>query len=402
MYKQPHNNVRVLVCPLDWGLGHATRCIPIIQSLQGQGVSVCIAADGPAAELLKEEFPHLQHIAFRGYRIRFRNRVGIGLSLVLLFPSLLYRLIWEHTEINRLIKKHRIDVVISDNRYGLWTKKAYSVFITHQPNIVPPKPFTWGNSILRAVVRRVIRQYNACWIPDTATEPCLSGRLSHGYPLPSNTKFIGLLSRFSPENLDQSGDPMLVKDVVSQDSANKISENSYDVVAIVSGPEPYRTTFEKDLVKQLQELPLKSLLLTGTINASSGNSGDKQDALNQHDGISNTTGGSVTIVPHLHAKELLRVLIKGPIVICRSGYSTLMDLAFTGNRVICIPTPGQTEQEYLAASLAAKGLLIASTQHNFRLTDLIKQAGNSMGLTAKNTTESYQKAITGLLQSIDA
>lgn len=372
MHNQSSAKLRVLVCPLDWGLGHATRCIPLVHALLNRGADVVIAADGPGSALLKEEFPALQHVAFRGYRIRFNQRLGIGLSLILMIPRLLIRVINEHYELKRLVKEYNIDVVISDNRYGLWSKSAYSVLVTHQPNIIPPTPIAFGAGALRWIVRCIMRKYKSCWIPDSEIEPSLSGKLSHGHKLTSNTVFIGLISRFVA-------------------MPNTGSVHKYDVVALVSGPEPFRLAFEKELTDQLSKLPLKSLLLKGTVDNSEAHSL----------GASLSGNNNLEIVSHLNARGLFEVLQSGPVVICRGGYSTLMDLAYAGNKVICIPTPGQTEQEYLCARLAEKQLLVYADQQDFTVSDLIIKAHKTKGIICNTSNNALQNAITGLFKAVE-
>ena len=130
--------IRIMVCPLDWGLGHATRCIPLIRELHTAGASVILAADGPQLKLLRNEFPFAEWIKFPGYQVRYGRKAGAGLKLVLDVPRLVYRILKEHFILKSLIKKHRIDGLISDNRYGLWNRNIRTVFITHQLNIIAP------------------------------------------------------------------------------------------------------------------------------------------------------------------------------------------------------------------------------------------------------------------------
>lgn len=333
-------SLKVIVCPLDWGLGHATRCVPVIRELLDQGAEVLIAGDGPGMDILKEEFPDIKQERLKGYGIRFSERFSIGAYLILSLPRLFLRIIMEHYQLAELILRIDAHAVISDNRYGLWNKKVYSVFITHQPNIVPPARFKSASSLLRRIIRFFIRKYNECWIPDFSMPPGLSGRLSHGFTLPENVKFIGPLSRFEKEKINQDA-------LLSEDA------DSYEIVAIISGPEPHRSHFEKILVQQLNESNLKSLLIRGVTDASS----------------SPLSSGNLTVVNYLNSRAMFPVLMRSKVVVCRGGYSTLMDLSVTGNKVICIPTPGQSEQEYLAASLSQQGYAVFTTEENFNLSD---------------------------------
>jgi len=482
-------SINVLICPLDWGLGHATRCIPIIRELINHNANVMIAADGSSSELLQKEFPGLRHLCLHGYRIKFSKYLPVGVRLAIDVPRILLRIIKEHILLAQLIKDHDIDMVISDNRYGLWSKKAYSIFITHQPNIIPPSLLEFSAPLLRQVTRFFISKYNECWIPDSESVDNLSGKLSHGYPLPSNVRFIGLLSRFDKEAdallkrtvmdsapqkdrtdktsaLQEEGtgkafDPLSdeavtesdtkikgtsttsasIKEVKEKESAfvsdeavtesdTKIIETSttsasmkeerakesafltnesvtasdtkteetqrtqaaiavvpakrYDIVAIISGPEPHRSIFENKLIHELQEYPVKSLLLRGITGI----------------GQNKRTIKYLTIVDHLTADELSAVLMTGPVVICRAGYSTLMDLAFTGNRLICIPTPGQTEQEYMALCGAEKNRLVYAKQKDFSINQCINLINKTNVPEYTSNTPDYKQVITDILNKI--
>ncbi len=325
-------SVRILICPLDWGLGHATRCIPLIRELISIGTEVVIAADGPQLQLLRTEFPKLEWVNFPGYKIQFSTKTGIGLKLVLNIPNILFRIYKEHVELDSLIRKLRINAVISDNRYGLWNRKVRTVFITHQLNIIAPKTLKFTGPLLRSASGYFLDKFDECWIPDKEGDDNLSGNLSHGFSIPKNTFYIGLLSRF-----DKS------------ETYGNIKQ--YDLVALVSGPEPQRTLFESKLLSQLPIEDKKCLIIRGI-------PGETQ--------ITNLRG-NLDSANHLTSDQMQGILSKNPLVVCRSGYSTLMDIAFTGNKAILIPTPGQTEQVYLAKSLEKKGFYLTCNQKNLNL-----------------------------------
>lgn len=328
----------VLICPLDWGLGHATRCVPVIRELLLQGVEVVIAGDGDGMNLLAEEFPQIKQEFLKGYRIRFSKRLSVGNYLLLSVPRLIIRILIEHFQLKKLIRKTNAKVVISDNRYGLWNKRIFTIFITHQPNIIPPSGLYFIKPVLRYITRLFIRKYNECWIPDEESATGLSGELSHGFYLPENAKFIGPLSRFEHENKER------------HIQGGEIIE-AYDVVGIVSGPEPHRAQFEKILQDEFSNSTMKCLLVRGKIGE-------------QHEPV---VVKNLTIIGHVKASELYHILQNCKVVICRGGYSTLMDLSFTGNKSICIPTPGQSEQEYLSRLAASNGYAVYCTQHDFKL-----------------------------------
>ena len=358
--KQP----TVLVCPLDWGLGHATRCIPIIRQLIETGAQVILASDGPQLQLLRSEFPQLEYILLPGYKVKFSRYIPLSLRMVLDAPRLLLKIKKEHKVLKQLIQKHKIDIVISDNRYGLWNRNIHSIIITHQLNIIPPlwlRPF---ERLLHRRTHQFIEKFNECWIPDAAGKVNLSGKLSHGLNLPGNARFIGLLSRFDREKTETE------------------SKSHYKIVAIVSGPEPQRSLFEESLLAQLPLNNLPSLLIRGLPGNTSIH---KQNEL-------------LDIADHLTAKQLEVILHSKPLVICRAGYSTLMDIAITGNKAILVPTPGQTEQEYLARKLSDEGIFFTTGQDNLNLNHALKKAEAAKTLSCMDNKDTYKSIIRELIQ----
>lgn len=357
------NPPNVLVCPLDWGLGHATRCIPVTRELIKNGARVIIASDGAQLSLLRSEFPDLEFIKFSGYKIKYSNVLPVAVKIILSLPGILKNIRSEHKKLKELIELHKIDIVISDNRYGLWNKNAHSIIITHQLKIIAPtllKPFS---CILHNMARRQLLRFNECWIPDYAGEPNLSGKLSHGKYLPSNSRYIGLLSRFD------------------SDYAQKEPAKSYKIVALLSGPEPQRTIFENIIIAQLPEIGEPCLIIRG---------------LPGNNGISNHSS-LIDVADHLQTDELAQILRNKPLVICRSGYSTLMDIAFTGNKAILVPTPGQTEQEYLAKKLSGEDIFYTTTQNRLNLAKDYQIALTYSGLNQPEHTQAYKLVISELI-----
>ena len=310
---------KTLICPLNWGLGHATRCIPIIRQLLNDGVEVLIAAEGYPLQLLHQEFPKLPTIEFSSYRIFYDTNNSLVKTMFRQLPIILSGIVREHKMLKKIVREQGITQVISDNRFGLWNKHVHTVYITHQLMIKMPKKHKWLEPIVWLLHRFIINRYNECWIPDFPEDGGLSGDLAHKYRLPRNAKFIGPLSRFT---------------------ASVPEENTaFETVAVISGPEPQRSLFENILMKQLQKQLFPSLIVRGTPS----------------DNKTFTRVGNVTLVSHLSAKDLLPYLLGASIIICRSGYSSVMDLYAIGRTALLEPTPGQTEQEYLAEYLQGKG-----------------------------------------------
>lgn len=324
---------RILVCPLDWGLGHATRCIPIIQLLLQKNTEVLIGGNGSSLALLKKEFPELVFIDLPGYDIQYANG-SLALKLFLSTPKIFTAIKREHDQLEKIIREKKIDLVISDNRFGLWNKQVITIFITHQLMIKAPI----GERLLYRINRYYIRKFSECWIPDLAGTPNLSGDLSHPYPLPSNAFYIGPLSRFS-----------LLKKIRTEPAFSL--KDSYHVLVIISGPEPQRQLFENIILKQALSIPLNFLIVRGVTQI-------KQTI---------ETRKNLDIVSHLPAVEMQEAILSSAVIVSRSGYSTIMDLSALKKKAIFIPTPGQTEQEYLAQQCMKKGYAYTETQNAFDL-----------------------------------
>ena len=319
---------RVLVAPLNWGLGHATRCVPIIKELIEQGHEVVIAADGYPLRFLRREFPHLEWVEFEGFKVEYADGESQVGAMLRQLPSFL-RGIWrEHKELKRIVERYEIDVVVSDNRFGLWCKDVHSVYMTHQLMVKMPRGLKWMEWAVWRLHRWFIKHYDECWVPDVEGEDNLSGDLSHKYPLLKNTRFIGPLSRFSTT-------PIRWEDVRIEAEAVDLKER-YDVVAVLSGPEPHRTNLEKQITDNSRlstfDFQLSTLIVQGL-------PADDLRLAEHKDGVD--------YIPHLPTRLLQWYMQEAKQIVCRSGYSSIMDLHTIGRKAHLIPTPGQTEQEYL-------------------------------------------------------
>mgnify|MGYP000259076706 CR=1 FL=1 len=191
--------LNILVAPLNWGLGHATRCMPIINALLAKGHKVIIATDGHALALLEKEYPQLESIKMVGYDISYgKGSFGFVMSMFWQLPKIFWKIFAEHQQLKQIIETHKIDVVIADNRYGCFSKKVYSIFMTHQIFVKMPPKMRFLEATLLNLNKWFISNFAECWIPDFADEKnSLAGELAHLQPLNSEKyRFIGLLSRF--------------------------------------------------------------------------------------------------------------------------------------------------------------------------------------------------------------
>jgi UDP:flavonoid glycosyltransferase YjiC (YdhE family) len=342
----------VLVAPLDWGLGHATRCIPIIKQLCDQGCRVLVAANGPQQVLLKQEFPHLVFLEIPGYQVKYSPFFSLKWGLLLNLPSILRTIKKEHLWLKKCLKSYPINAVISDNRYGLFSNEIACVFITHQlyiqsglkginilksaDMVSAQKPTSyWVDRLILKWNYRFISKFSECWVPDEDSVFSLAGKLSHPpIPVPVPLKYIGILSRF--ERFEKP-----------------IKRNL--LLIILSGPEPQRSALEKILINQLSDIDLKVVLVRGLPG------GGETDS--QRNGLD--------IFNHLPSETLSEFIATSEYIIARSGYSTIMDLIKMRRTAILIPTPGQTEQEYLAHYLNNKKWMYRAPQKKFNLNETL-------------------------------
>lgn len=330
------NIQKVILAPLDWGLGHATRCIPIIRSLKTNGCEVLVAAEGAQAHLLQKEFPGLQIIPLEGYRVRYsKNKWTLALRLLMQLPRLRSIIKKEKRWLEKIISEHRPGLVISDNRYGFSSPNIPCIFITHQLTV--KAPFGWAEKMIRKTLYRYINTYNCCWVPDAAGKQNIAGVLSHPALLPkTKLEYIGLLSRFEKKAVVQE----------------------YDYCILLSGPEPQRTMLENKLLAGLTNVEGKILLVRGKPGS--------EDVL--------PSRPNITIKNHLPGNELELALQQSEYIVCRSGYTTVMEIIALQKKAILIPTPGQTEQEYLAQKLQQENICMSVSQNEIDCAKHFKEA----------------------------
>jgi UDP:flavonoid glycosyltransferase YjiC (YdhE family) len=363
--------LKILVAPLDWGLGHATRCIPIIKELLKNRCEVWIAASGDQKTLLEEEFPLASFIEIPGYKIKYgKNRTSTLLLLIFAIPKILIRIKQEKAWLAAFQARENPDAVISDNRYGLHGPGLFSIFITHQL-CIRTSFGRFADSFLQRINYRLISRFNRCWVPDGENEQSLAGDLSHPDKLPKiPVSYIGHLSRMEPII-----EPINVP-------------YSCDLLILLSGPEPQRTLFEQLILAQLPACSGNAILVRGL----------------PREKIHPVVPGHVKIYGHLPARELNTVIAGAGIVISRAGYSTIMDLMKLGKKAILVPTPGQTEQEYLGKYLSAKKIAVSMDQAGFVLADALEKVRGfpfkSSRIADGPSHEFLEKAISILLEKL--
>lgn len=320
--------VKVLVAPLDWGLGHATRCVPVIREFLAQGADVEIAVVKANASFFREVFPELRQRVAPGYRIVYpRHGFNMGLWLLKNGAHLNAVMRYEHRYAEEMVERHGYDILFSDNRFAFWSKKARNVYMTHQVRIAfPPALSSFEGIGVRWHAARM-KNFDEVWIPDMEEAPGYAGSLSHAGPCPCPVRFVGPLSRFEQAHLPDAADT--AKDL--------------DVVAVVSGVEPARTRFENRLREVLQKLPGRHAVLLGKPSVP----------------YATWTEGNVEFHTHLPTERFAALVRRSRHVVSRGGYSTVMDMATLGAKCIFVPTPGQYEQVVLARDLSDAGYAVA-------------------------------------------
>ena len=344
--------MRVLVAPLNWGLGHATRCIPLIKSLQKSSCEVIIAANGAAAVLLKQEFPSLRFLTPPAAEIKYSRSGALFVwRLLVQLPQLFKQLREEKKWLQQQISTYQLQVIISDNRYGLHHPTARCVLVTHQLGIKSGLG-NWVDTCINRVAFRYINQFDEIWIPDYQGPYALAGELSNPKNLPKPPlRYLGLLNRFAKEHpIKNSTSPSLL-------------------LLMLSGPEPQRSILEEKFRNELKQYPSAFTLVCGKPQQSNASLSSAAPNLELVYGAQEST-----IYDHLEAADLAREIENAAIIICRSGYTSLMELLPLGKKLILIPTPGQAEQEYLASYCMQKGFAISVPQEDFSLMDALHKA----------------------------
>ena len=338
---------KILIAPLDWGLGHATRCIPIIRMFLLQGKEVVIASSGSALALLRDEFPALEFFILPSYDIHYKHD-SMTLNMMLQLPKMRSVILQESQAIGKIVKEKDFDLIISDNRYGIHHPEVPSVFIGHQLAIQMPKHMKIFGSLTLKWHIKMLEPFDQIWVPDFAGESNLSGNLSHNVNLNKELVFIGPLSRF--DGLAKGGNPI-------------------SLLIILSGQEPQRTELENIVLQQITDDMKSVVLVRGLPNT---------------DAVLKVEQQNLAVFNYLPAQKLERLIASANEIICRSGYSSIMDMAAMNKRIILVPTPGQTEQEYLAQYLMEKLLVYGVTQNKLNIAIDLQRLSKYKALDMQN------------------
>lgn len=319
---------RNLITVLDWGLGHASRSLALAARLENNGEQVAFASAGNALLMLKNERPDLKHYELPAYNIDYQSsNMIVNMSRQLLK---IIRVVWQEKRVlAKIIQEEQYDRIISDSRFGCYARNTPSIMLTHQLQPIFDLPLV--GRIYRWFLNK---HFTAFWVPDQAGQNRMSGQLSSqsGY---TNVSFIGPLSR------------------LKKPETTKVEH--YDLLALLSGPEPQRSYLENIITKALMNGKGRYIIVAG-----------QPEKKYESPQLTTSTGGSIERISYSDATQTACLLAGAEKIICRSGYSTLMDfesLEVTGE-IILVPTPGQTEQVYLAQVWSALGKATSCAQEN--------------------------------------
>lgn len=298
----------IFVAPIDWGMGHATRCVPLIRALKTDN-KVILGVTPKNDFFFRRYFPDLEQKPLPSYPVSYSRVLPLWMKLLLQWPFINAAIRQERRVLEAYVEQLRLDLIISDNRFGLHHVSVTSIFMTHQLTLKSPVFSVLANTINRTY----IHQFNEVWVPDYAEkEKRLSGVLSDASHIKIPVKFLGPLSALT------SGEE------------NPVPAKRYDYLFLLSGPEPQRSILEKMVMDQLRHLRGAVAVVRGS-----------REPVQQQAGLS--------VFDFVTGNDLRRLILESETIVCRSGYSSLMDLHLLGKQnLVLIPTPGQSEQEYLA------------------------------------------------------
>lgn len=333
--------LRILVAPLDWGLGHVTRCVPIIRHISTLGHQVIFAGNNSQQQYIRSIFKKIDCIDLDGYNVQYaKTRMGLIPKIIAQIPRFKKCIKSEHLWLQSAIKTHQIDAVISDNRYGLYSTQVPCVLMTHQLQIQSGLSIHLDKILLK-IHYRFIEKFTECWVVDVAEDEGLSGALAHPVSLPKvKTNYIGLLSQCAAKPIKKKFDEEEI------------------VLVLLSGVEPQRSLLSEILWKKAVKSDKHIIYIEGSEKTPT------PSYIPDH----------ISYHKRLSEEELFVALEAADYVICRSGYSSLMDMLAMGKKAILIPTPGQTEQEYLAALMHRKKIFMSAKQHKFDIQTSILNA----------------------------
>jgi UDP-N-acetylglucosamine transferase subunit ALG13 len=321
----------MLVAPLNWGMGHATRLVPVLLEAHRLGFGIYVLGGVPITRFLQDTCPYVQTIDDGFAPIKWKSKRSHFFSYPLLAVSMMIRTFREHYMVKKLNRKYRFNLILSDNRYGVFANRVPSILMTHQFQLKLPCGWKWTEHFVNRLLSLRYRRFDEIWIPDSI-EQNLAGQLSLSGRNRKNTRFIGPLSRYML--VDEQPFPV-----------------HFDVLVLLSGPEPNRTEWRLELEELLKQSSY-------SVCFAENNNKGKRSFFN---------GRSFQYLYNGTGEELKWLIKDTPLVIAKAGYSSIMDFAMLAKPALLVPTPGQTEQLYLASWLAKHPLFTIETSAGLTL-----------------------------------
>lgn len=358
MLQDPPNHI--VFCVLNWGLGHASRSVPLIRHALALGFELTIASDGYVLDFLKSEFPGCATLKLPGYKVRYYFK-SAPLNMLVNGIRIMSSIRAEHRTLKNYLTAHPASYILSDNRYGCYSKAHMSILISHHLHV--RGMFKLARSLGNQLIRRWVNRFSGLWIPDYEDRNlALAGAISD--PMPElRCQYLGPLSSFS-----------LIEKPVRQ-----------DLLIVLSGPEPQRTIFEEKVLAQLGNMHDLHILLIR------GKPGEDRIHLTSQNHI---------VISLMQRDELNHAMAECSAVLCRSGYSSIMDLHVLSKPAILVPTPGQPEQEYLAKRLEHTPNFVTGNQEDFNILQLLQELkAKRSGELTHFKPEEMEEAITGAFLS---
>ncbi len=416
------NGMRVLISPLSWGFGHAGRMIPLALELKRRGCEVIFAADALLTEMIAPELPGIKTVVIPGLTIRYSRFMPQYLTIFLQLPVIVASAVREHATLRRLVKELNPMVIISDNRFGFYHRKIFSVYVTHQVRIAFPAFLAFLEPLAAWMHRMIISRYDLCLVPDYRGSENLSGRLSHGGRLPAHVAYIGPLSRFAIAGSEPSSpgrtksvppgpgrakgetvapgqmkrmpfaanrtksEPVAPGQMKGEPLQTGQTENNplqpgrgappappaqpYACL-ILSGPEPQRSLLLRKISESLRDFPLTVLSATPPETSPSPEALPSPEAPPPPEAPL-PPGQAIHLITGADTTTMRQVITGASMVIARAGYTSVMELVSLGVGAVLIPTPGQTEQKYIGRHLDGRYGFITMNQNRLeRLASVI-------------------------------
>jgi hypothetical protein len=344
----------VFVSPLNWGLGHASRDLPIIRELLRCGHEVTIGASGNALAFLKRECPECSFILFEDYPVPHNNGMIFLPTYTAYIPTLINAYVSERRKAEKIFSQNAFDLIISDSRSGVYSERIPSIQITHQLHQSLPL-IAWPLELLGVYIQAdAFSKFERIVVPDNEPDKeALAGKLSRTTLVPSlrdRIYYCGILASVKKEP----------------------TKKDIDYLVVISGMEPQRTALEKILLRQVSHLPGKKVVLLGKPSV------DQKKILDD----------GTEIYSFISGEEKSRLMSRARFIICRSGYTTMMDIAEAGiKNGLFIPTPGQWEQEYLSRYYEDEGWFLSRSQYGLRLARDVARTDKFSGFPAMVTTD---------------